>query len=161
MVNTVIDGRISGLNSKDEVRETAPVRILLVDGSELFRTAVSSLLREQPGYQIVGEAADGPKAIQRAMEIKPDLVVLDMDLSRLSGLEAARQIRCCSPNSEILFLTLNSDAEIAREALRAGARGYVHKFDVAAELMEAVKTVLSGKQFIGRALRGIRPSGNC
>jgi DNA-binding NarL/FixJ family response regulator len=161
MMNAVIEGRTSGLNSQCKVSETAPVRILLVDHCEPFRTMVSSILKEQPGYQIVGEAADGPKAIQRAMECKPDLVVLDMDLPRLSGIEVARQIRCCSPDSVILFLTLNDDAELAREALHAGARGYVHKFDAVPGLVKATKTVLSGKRFVGRALMGLRICGDC
>jgi len=160
-MNAVSEGRTSVLNSKYEISETASVRILLVDDFEPFRTLVSSILKEQPGYQIVGEAADGPKAIQRAMECKPDLVVLDIDLPRLSGIEVARQIRCCSPDSMILFLTLNNDAELAREALHAGARGYVLKFDAVPELVEAAKTVLSGKRFVGRALRGLGVCGDC
>jgi DNA-binding NarL/FixJ family response regulator len=161
MMNAVSEGRTSVLNSKCEVSEIASVRILLVDGFEPFRTLVSSILKEQPGYQIVGEAADGLKAIQRAGDFKPDLVVLDMDLPKLNGIEVARQIRCCSPDSMILFLTVNNDAELACEALLAGARGYVLKFDAYTELVEAAKTVLSGKRFVSRALRGLGVCGNC
>lgn len=155
MMNAVIEGRTSGLNSKCKVPERALVRILLVDGSEPFRLLLSSILKEQPGFQIVGEVSDGAEAIQRAMEVKPDLVVLDIDLPGLSGIEVTRQIRCCSPDSRMLFLTLNNDAELAREALRAGARGYALKFDAVPELVVAAKTVLSGKRFIGRAFRDL------
>jgi DNA-binding NarL/FixJ family response regulator len=159
-MNAVTERRTSGLNLKREVPAAASVRILLVDNSELFRSLVSSILKEQPGYQIVGEAADGVKAIQQAMEIRPDLVVLEMDLPRLSGTEVARQIRSCSPDSMILFLTLNNDAELAQEALHTGARGYVFKFDAVPELVEAAKAVLSGKQFVSRALRQLGISGD-
>jgi DNA-binding NarL/FixJ family response regulator len=161
MLNAVIEGRTSGLNSKCEISETPSVRVLLVDHSELFRAAVSSILKEQPGYQIVGEAGDGPNAIQRAMEVKPDLVVLDVDLPRLSGIEVARQIRRCFPDTMILFLTLNNDAELAREALHTGARGYVFKLDAVAELAEAANAVLSGKRFASRALRSLGICGDC
>jgi len=146
------------LNSKcddsETHSETPSVCILLVDPFAPFRALVSSILKEQPGYQIVGEAEDGLKGIQRAEEFKPDLIVLDMDLSKLNGIEVALQIRRRSPRSMILFLTLNDDAELACEALRAGAQGYVHKLDAVSELVEATKAVLSGKRFVSRVLRG-------
>ena len=142
------------MNSRCDDSATAPVRILLVDAFAPFRALVSSILKEQPGYQIVGEAEDGLKGIQRAEEFKPDLIVLDMDLSKLNGIEVALQIRQCSPDSMILFLTLNDDVELACEALRAGARGYIHKLDAASELIQAMRTVLSGKRFVSRVLRG-------
>ncbi len=136
------------------------VRILLVDDFEPCRTLVSLILQDQPGYQIVGEAADGLEAVQRALELNPDLVVLDMGLPGLNGIEVARQIRNCSPGSTILFLTGNHDPEIARQALYAGARGYVHKFDVVAELAAAANAVLSGERFVSRRFRslGVRAS---
>lgn len=136
------------------------VRILLVDDFEPCRTLVSLILKDQPGYQIVGEAADGLEAVQRALELNPDLVVLDMGLPGLNGIEVARQIRNCSPGSTILFLTGNHDPEIARQALYAGARGYVHKFDVVAELAAAANAVLSGERFVSRRFRslGVRAS---
>lgn len=160
-MNAVIEGRTSGLNSRREISETVAIRILLVDGFNPFRTLVSSILKEQPGYEIVGEVADGPEAIHRALEVKPDLVVLAIDLPRLNGVEVARQIRCCCPDSKILFLSLNNDAELVREALHAGALGYVLKCNAVPELVEAAKTVLSGKRFVGRALRGHGIRGDC
>jgi len=111
------------LNSKCEASEKASVRILLVDDFEQFRTLVSSILTKQPGYQVVGEAADGLEGVLLAKELKPDLVVLDMQLPKLNGIEVARQIRRCSPDSTILFLTGNSDPELVREALLASATG--------------------------------------
>ncbi len=149
------------MNSKCDDSETPSVRILVVDDFAPFRTLVSSILTEQPGYQVVGQAKDGLEGIQRAEELKPDLIVLDMDIPTLNGIEVARQIRRCSPNSIILFLTVNDDAELACEALRAGGRGYVLKADAVAELSEAAKTVLSGKRFIGRWLRKLGVCGDC
>lgn len=153
MRDAVSGGNTFALKAKAEDSGLATVSILLVDDSRLFRTLVSSILSQQPGYQIVGEAADGPEAVQRAAELKPNLVVLDMGLPELNGVEVARQIRCCSPDSTILLLTGNNDPELARAALNAGARGYVLKADGVVELVEAVRDVLSGKQFVSRRLK--------
>lgn len=141
------------LNSKPVDSGTASVRILLVDDFILFRTLVSSILTKQPGYQIVGEAADGLEAVQRARELKPDLVVLDMCLPDLNGIEVARRIRRCSPDSTILFLTGINDPGLAREAFSAGARGYILKVDVTFELVEASIEVILGKRFVSRRLK--------
>ena len=130
------------------------IRILLVDDFERFRNFTSSLLRKQPGFQIVGHALDGPEAVQKAQELKPDLVVLDIGLPKLNGIEAARQIRLVSPDSKLMFLTGNNDPEVAREALGTGATGYVSKLDAAVELLNAVEAVLLGKQFVSTTLAG-------
>ena len=130
------------------------IRILLVDDFERFRSFTSSLLTKQPGFQIVGEALDGPEAVQKAEELKPDLVVLDIGLPKLNGIEAARQIRLVSPDSKLMFLTGNDDPEAAREALGTGATGYVSKSDAAVDLLNAVEAVLLGKQFVSTTLAG-------
>jgi DNA-binding NarL/FixJ family response regulator len=130
------------------------VRILLVDDFEWFRNYTSSFLRKQPGFQIVGEALDGPEAVQKVEELTPDLVVLDLGLPTLNGIETARQIRSVSPDSKILFLTGNDDPEVAREALETGATGYVAKSDAAVELLNAVEAVLLGKQYVSKRLAG-------
>ena len=161
MINAVIIRGTSVLNSKCQDSETASVRILVVDDFRLFRALVSSVLKEQPGYQIVGEAGDGLEAVRRAGESKPDLVVLDIGLPDLTGIEVARQIRLCSPDSRILFLTGNNDLELARSALQTGAQGYLLKFDAVADLVEAAKTVLSGKLFVSPKLRNLGLGGNC
>ena len=130
------------------------VRILLVDDFERFRSFTSSLLRKQPGFQIVGEALDGPEAVQKAEELKPDLVVLDIGLPKLNGIESARQIRLVSPDSKLLFLTGNDDPEVARAALDTGATGYVAKSDAAVELLSAVEAVLLGRRYVSKRLAG-------
>jgi DNA-binding NarL/FixJ family response regulator len=153
MMNSVVEGRTGVLNSERKDLEAGLVRVLLVDDFEPCRNLVALILNQQPEYQIVAEAADGLQAVQKAEEFKPDLVVLDIGLPEVNGIEVARRIRRCSPDSTILFLSGNHDPEVAREALRAGARGYVHKFDLVVELAEAAKAVLSGKQFLSRRIR--------
>jgi len=131
---------------------TELVRILVVDDFEPFRNFTSAALSKQPGFQIVGEAIDGMEAVQKARELKPDLVVLDISLPKLNGIEAARQIRVASPDSKILFLTGNNYPQIASEAFDAGADAYVIKLDAADELMAAVEAVLRGRHYVSRGL---------
>jgi DNA-binding NarL/FixJ family response regulator len=131
---------------------SALVRILLVDDLEPFRNLTASILQKHPRFQIVGVALDGQEAVQRAQELKPDLVVLDIGLPKLNGIEAARQIRLVSPDSKILFFTGNDYPQIVREALEVGTGGYVIKVDGAGELLAAVEAVLSGKQYVSKRL---------
>ncbi len=139
-------------NKRTRVEKNVSVRILLVDDFEPFLSFAASTLSEQSGFQIVGKASDGHEAVKMARKLQPDLVVLDVGLPKLNGIEAARQIRSASPNSKILFLTGNECPEIARDALDAGACGYVVKQDAAGELLAAAKTVLSGDQYVSRRL---------
>jgi len=97
---------------------------------------------------VVGEASDGLEAVQKAVELQPDLILLDIGLPRLNGIEAARQIRELVPESKIIFLTQESSAYAVREALSLGARGYVIKIMAASELFTAVEAVLSGETFV-------------
>ena len=153
IMNSVIDRSTCALNSEHEGVAAAAVRVLVVDDFEPCRDLVSLVLKQEPGYEIVAEVGNGLEAVQKAEELKPDLVVLDVGLPELNGIEVARRIVRCSPGTTILFLTGNHETEIAREALRAGARGYVHKFDLVVELGLAVQAVLSGKKFLSRRLR--------
>jgi len=130
------------------------VRILLVDDFEPFRRFVFSMLQKQPGLEVIGESRDGLEAVQRAEELKPDLILLDIGLPRLNGIEVARQIRYTCPCSKILFVTENDSPEIAQAALNIGARGYVIKSEAAGELLAAVEAVLLGKQFVSKRLAG-------
>ena len=106
------------------------------------------MLGKQPGLEVVGLVSDGQKAVQQAEELQPDLIILDISLPSLNGIEAARQIRVVSPGSIILFLSANSSPEVALEALRTGARGYVLKAEVETELLVAVHAVLRGNRFM-------------
>ena len=129
------------------------IRILVVDDFEDWRRRVHSLLQARPTWQIIAEASDGSEAVQKAEELKPDLIVLDVGLPKLNGIEAARQIRQRSPSSKIIFLSQNSDLDVVREALSTGALGFVSKIDAGRELLPAVDAVLGGKQFVS-SIRG-------
>jgi DNA-binding NarL/FixJ family response regulator len=125
----------------------AIVRILLVDDFEPFRTFVRALLEPRPEWLVVGEASDGFEAVQMAGELQPDLILLDIGLPSLSGIEAARQIRLLSPESKILFVSQHSLSDMVKEAFNLGAAGYVVKAHAGSELFAAVEAVLEGKQF--------------
>jgi DNA-binding NarL/FixJ family response regulator len=134
--------------------------VLLVDDFESWRRFVSSTLKHKPKIHIVSEALDVVDAVQKARELQPDLIVLDIGLPKLNGIQAARQIRNVAPKSKILFLTENPARDIATEALRSGARGYVVKSDAGTELLEAVEAVLQGKYFISARLANLEFTHN-
>ena len=117
------------------------VRILVVDDSEPWRRQVCYMLQTRPEFRVVGEAADGLEAVQQAQELKPDLILMDIGLPSLNGLEAANRIRQFTPDARIVFLTQNSDRDVRRAALSAGAQGYVLKADASAELFAAIEGV--------------------
>jgi two-component system response regulator NreC len=112
------------------------------------------LLQARSELQIICEASDGPEAVQKAKELKPDLILLDISLPTLNGIEAARQIRELSPSSTIIFLSQDNSLDVVQAALRTGAWGYVHKTNVGRELLPAIDEVLTGKQFVSSMLRG-------
>jgi DNA-binding NarL/FixJ family response regulator len=127
---------------------TSTARIILVDDFKPWRRFVAGLLQKNPDWEIVGEASDGLEAIQKAEEFQPDLIVLDVGLPKLNGIEAATSIRKVAPGSKILFLSENRDSDIAATALGAGGHGYAVKSDGADELLVAVEAVLHGKRFV-------------
>jgi DNA-binding NarL/FixJ family response regulator len=130
------------------------IRVLVVDDFEDWRRQVRLLFRARPQWQIIAEASDGSEAVQKAEDLKPDLIVLDIGLPKLNGIEAARKIRQLSPSSKIVFLSLNKNLEVVRAALGTGALGYVRKTDARRELLTAVDAVLRGKQFVSSGLKG-------
>jgi len=125
-----------------------PIRILIVDDYQDWRRQVRLLLRGRPELQIICEASDGSEAVQRAEELKPDLIVLDIGLPKLNGIEVARRILQLSPNSKIIFLSQNNSLEFVQEALSAGALAYVEKEHAVSELLSAVDAVLTSAQFV-------------
>jgi DNA-binding NarL/FixJ family response regulator len=106
------------------------------------------MLATRPDFQVVGQAFDGLEAIQKAQELQPDLILLDIGLPELNGIEAARQIRILSPKSRIIFVTQESSLDIIGECLRLGAHGYVKKVCAGSELLVAIDTVVQDKQFV-------------
>ena len=135
------------------------IRVLVVDDFAPWRRITHTLLRNKPELKVVSEVSDGLEAVQKARELKPDLILLDIGLPKLSGIAAARQIRDLSPKSIILFVSENYSADIAREALSTGGRGYVIKSDAGSELLTAVAAVMDGKQFVSARLAGQLSAG--
>jgi DNA-binding NarL/FixJ family response regulator len=139
----------------------ASVRILIVDDCEPWRRMVFSLLQEHPNWQIVSEASDGLEAVQKSRELQPDLILLDVGLPGMNGIEAARQMRQIAPHSKIVFLSENLCPAIVQEAFCIGAWGYVVKSDAGHDLVAAVETILEDKQFVSSRFSGsnlARPS---
>jgi DNA-binding NarL/FixJ family response regulator len=126
----------------------------VVDDYEPFRRFIRSTLRKGPELQIVGETSDGLEAVNKAEELQPDLIVLDIGLPSLNGIEAARRIRKVSPESKIVFMSQESSADVVQEALALGALGYVVKAHAGSELLAAVEAVLEGRQFVSSGLSG-------
>jgi DNA-binding NarL/FixJ family response regulator len=134
--------------------ETSSIRVLVVDDYEPFRRFICSTLGKRPELQIVGEVSDGLEAVHKAEELRPGLIVLDIGLPTLNGIEAARQIRKISPESKILFVSQESYADVVQEALALGALGYVVKAHAGSELLAAVGAVLGDRQYISSGLSG-------
>jgi DNA-binding NarL/FixJ family response regulator len=126
--------------------------VLVVDDYQRWRGYVFSTLQKHSELQVIGEASDGPEAIEKAKALQPDLILLDIGLPTLNGIEAARRIREVSPASKILFVSENRSTDIAEEALNTGAGGYVVKSDAQSDLLPAIKAVLEGKRFISARL---------
>jgi DNA-binding NarL/FixJ family response regulator len=125
---------------------------LIVEDFKEFAKLILLTLQEKPEFEIY-QASDGLEGVQRAEELQPDLILLDIGLPKLNGIEAARRIRTVSPNSKILVLTQESSPEVLQAALNTGAHGYMLKVNMADELLLAVDAVLQGKQFVGAGLR--------
>jgi DNA-binding NarL/FixJ family response regulator len=121
-----------------------PIRILIVDDFKDWRRQVHSLLRGRPEWQVIAEASDGLEAVQKAQDLMPDIILLDIGLPELNGIEAVQQIRQRSPNSKIVFLSQNCDPDIVRAALGTGASGYVRKTAAGRELLPAMDALLRG-----------------
>jgi DNA-binding NarL/FixJ family response regulator len=144
--------RHSPSDADAERQPPTSVRILIVDDHEAWRRWVYSELRRQQHLQVVGEAADGLEAIRKAYELKPDIILLDINLPNLNGLEAATRIAQSTPDSKIIFLSTQSDPDLVRQALSTGATGYVFKADAKTELLAAIAAVIQGRGFVSRRL---------
>jgi DNA-binding NarL/FixJ family response regulator len=124
------------------------VRVLVVDDHEDWRNYVRLQLLIKPEWQIICEVSDGLEAVQKAEELKPDLVVLDIGLPSINGIEAARRIRQVSPSPKIVFLSMEKSPDVVQAALSTGAQGYVHKARAQSDLLPAIDAVLRGEQFV-------------
>ena len=125
---------------------------LVVDDYEPFRRFVCSRLESRPDLQVVGEASDGLEAVERAHALKPDLILLDIGLPHLNGIEAAHCISRLIPTPTILFVSQISDVDVVQEALSNGAKGYVWKADAGIDLLPAVEAALQGAHFVSSGI---------
>jgi CheY-like chemotaxis protein len=128
------------------------VRILVVDDFTPWQLFVQTFLGQDPNLSIIAFASDGLEAVQKAGELEPDLILMDIRLPGLSGIEAALQIQELAPQSAILFLSQDSDPDVVHAALSAGGRGYILKSKVARDLVAGVEAVLGGKSFVSPGL---------
>jgi DNA-binding NarL/FixJ family response regulator len=128
------------------------MRVLVVEDFAPFWQFIRSTLAERAEVQVIGEVADGLEAVQKAELLAPDLVLLDIGLPTLNGIEAARQIRKIVPKSKIIFVSQESSCEVVQEALDLGAWGYVLKARAASDLLAAVDAVIEGRHFLSVGL---------
>jgi DNA-binding NarL/FixJ family response regulator len=131
----------------------------VVDDYKPWRHFVCSTLEKQPQLRVIDEVSDGLEAVQKSQEVKPDLVILDIGLPTLNGIEVAKRIHVLCPQSKILFMSQETSTDVVQEALATGSSGYVVKADAASELLTALEAVLQGEHYIsGRvAVRDIPP----
>lgn len=123
------------------------LRILIADDHEVARKGIRSLLESHPGWEICGEAKDGREAVDLAVQQKPDVLLLDIGMPNLNGLDAARQILTITPDARILILTIHDSEQVVREVLAAGARGFLLKSDAGRDLVAAVEALQNGRTF--------------
>lgn len=126
--------------------------VVLADDHPVLRQGLRSLLEHEFGYAVVGEAADGPAAIELVVRLVPDVLVVDIMMPGMSGLEVIRQVHERTPQTRVVVLSMHADAVYVREALRAGAAGYVLKEAHASEFVQAVREVAHGRHYLSRAL---------
>jgi DNA-binding NarL/FixJ family response regulator len=131
---------------------TSPTRILVVDDHAIVRRQLCGLLRAQPEFEVVSEAADGEEAVRKAEEFRPDVVLMDISLPGLDGFAATRHIKQQVPSAEIVFVSQHDTRQMVREALRAGGRGYVAKLDALDDLVPAIHAANRKQEFVSARL---------
>jgi DNA-binding NarL/FixJ family response regulator len=133
----------------------APLKILLADDHTLVRQGIRKILEEQPDWQVIDEAHDGREAVEKAATHEPDVVLIDIRMPMLNGIEATRQITRRVPKARVLVLSMHADEAYVVQAVEAGARGYLLKDSADVELMRAVTAVASGKSFFSPAVASV------
>jgi len=146
------------------------LRILIADDHEVVRRGLSTLLQSHEGWEVCGEAKDGREAVEMAKQLKPDVVILDIGMPILNGLAATRQLAQLNPQQKMIVLTITDSDQVIREALDAGARGFVLKSDAARDLVSAVEAVQHNRMFFTHRVndmvlagfldKGIKPSNH-
>lgn len=129
-----------------------PVRVLVVDDVEDWRKSICLLLKEDPMIEIVGEASDGVRAVQMAQEMQPTVILLDISLPRLDGIQVAGWMRKLSPNSKIIFVSQQIDVDVVHAAMEIGASGFVLKSDIVESLISAIRAAIRDEKFMSSKL---------
>jgi DNA-binding NarL/FixJ family response regulator len=132
----------------------SPYRVVLADDHAMFRQGIKRILKDAEALEVVGEARDGLELLEVSRETNPDMVILDISMPNLRGLEATREIKMICPDVKVLILTMHSDKEYVYGAISAGAEGYLLKEDADTELFEAVETIRQGGRYISPILSG-------
>ena len=126
---------------------TKPIRVLVADDHMIVRTGIRHVLESEPGFEVVGEAANGTEALALTAELRPDVVVLDISMPGVSGLELATRLRSTGGGARVLILSMHDNAEYVLESVRAGAHGYLLKDTAATELRTAIRAVCQGESY--------------
>ncbi len=130
------------------MNEPEKITVLIADDHTIVREGLARILNEAPNIQVVGEAVDGREAVDKALEVEPDIVLLDLSMPRLHGLEALRQIRRRSPKTKCLVLSMHKNEAYVRQALQGGASGYILKDSAAEDVVSAIRAVHTGECFL-------------
>ncbi len=124
------------------------IRLLVADDHKIFRQGITKLLEQEPDLQVVGEAADGREAVKKATELKPDLVLMDIAMANLNGLEATKQIKKVLPETKIIMVTMHKNEEYILQSFQAGGSGYILKEGAVEELVNAIRSIYQDKSFL-------------
>lgn len=133
---------------------TAPIRVLIADDHMIVRTGIRHVLESESGFEVVGEAANGPEVLALAAKLQPDVVVLDISMPGESGLKLAAQLRNSTPEPRVLILSMHDNAEYVLESVRAGADGYLLKDTAATELRNAIRAICRGESYFSPPIAG-------
>ena len=131
------------------------IRVLLADDQQIMRQGLRALLESEKGFQVIGEAPDGRQAVKLACQLTPDVVVMDIGMPDLNGIEATRQILAKEPAVKVVALSMHSDKQFVAEMLAAGASGYLVKDCAFEQLIDAIRTVLAGRVCLSPAITGV------
>lgn len=140
-------------NERRPLMPARTIRILIADDHEIVRRGLRRLLESRTEWSVVGEASNGNQAVEKAIELHPDLVLLDVGMPELNGLEATRRIREILPQTEVLVLSVSDSEQVIRQALASGARGYLVKSDAGGELIAAIEAALRHESFLSPSIR--------
>jgi DNA-binding NarL/FixJ family response regulator len=137
------------------MRQTSRLRVVLADDHAIVREGLKALINAQPDMEVVGEAADGRAACVKAKELKPDIIVMDLSMPELSGVQATREVRRQSPEVRVIALTVHEERSYLRELIEAGASGYVLKRSAAEDLVHALRVVARGDVYLDPSVAAV------